>query len=343
MAVWRTLQLMLSFQHIEYLAGAIVLVPVILFFLNTLYWKRKVKKTLGDATLVQTLIGNYSSGRYHLKFLFLCIPVICICVAAANLRLPSSSKETDRAGIDVMIALDVSKSMWAEDIKPSRLDFAKNLLSRLVDKLSQNRVGLVVFAGKSFLQVPLTSDAGIIKMCLSNASPDAVPVQGTVITDALQMCNNALDARDKKFKAVILISDGEDHDGHIDALLQQLSDAGVVVNTVGIGSTEGSTITEPGMNMFKTDINGQTVISKLNETELKLIAEKTGGQYLYAGGDIEQTANAVYSGISGMEKKLLEGDTGAKTYTSLSPVFILIALILLVTEIFIPEIKRIRK
>lgn len=334
---------MFSFQHTEYLAGIIILVPFVLFFLNTIFWKQKVIKKFGDESLIRKLTAAYSSKRYALKFLLVCLSAVCICIAAANLRFPSASKESDKAGIDIMIAFDVSKSMWAEDIKPSRLDFTKNLLARLVDKLNENRIGLVVFAGKSFLQVPLTNDAGIIKMCLSNASPDAVPVQGTVISDALQRCNNSFNAQDKKYKSIILISDGEDHDEHTDAMLQQLSDAGVIVNTIGIGTVQGTAFTEPGMNMYKTDINGQTVISKLNEDELKMISAKTGGEYINAGSDIEKTTNDVYANISSMEKKLLQGDGGAKAYTSLSPVFIILALIFLLSEIFISETKRIKQ
>ena len=334
---------MFSFQYTEYLIGIIIIIPLLILFANTVYWKQKVKKALGDKTLINQLTANYSSNRYRLKFLLLCVSVTAIVIAAANLRRPSKTNEGDKIGVDIMFALDISNSMWAEDAKPSRLDLAKNVLSLFIDKLNENRMGLVVFAGKPFLQTPLTNDAGILKMCLSNASPDAVPVQGTVIADALKLCNNSLDDKTKKFKTIILISDGEDHDEHIDDILQQLSDAGVVVNTVGIGSLQGTTITEPGTSTFKTDINGQTVISKLNEQELKLIAEKTGGSYTHIESSPEEAAKKLYAQVDGMEKKLLKGGGGIKTYSSFFPFFTALALACLMIEIFIPEIKRVKK
>ncbi|MEP7317954.1 MAG: VWA domain-containing protein, partial [Panacibacter sp.] len=270
---------MLSFEHIEFFIGLLLLVPLTLIFVLVLRWKAKTKKTLGDVALINKLTANYSSRLYLVK----CIAVllaITLCIAAAtNLRKPAKGEQERTAGIDVMIALDVSKSMLSSDIKPNRLERAKQLVNLLVDQLEGNRVGLVIFAGKAYLQMPVTPDLAEAKMFVSNASVDAVSVQGTVISEALQLCDNSLDTKEKKHKAVILITDGEDHDAKAEKATQQLLDNGVVVYTVGIGTPEGSPIMEPGTGTYKTDAVGKTVISKLNETELQNIAAQTGGSY----------------------------------------------------------------
>jgi Ca-activated chloride channel family protein len=265
--------------------------------------------------------------------------IALLIIAVANLRKPISGEQEKKAGIDVMIALDVSKSMWAEDIKPSRLDAAKQFINSLVDQMGDNRVGLVLFAGRAFLQMPLTSDFAEAKLYVSNASPDAVPVQGTVVGDALQLCANSLDIKEKKYKSVVLISDGEDHDPHSADILQQLSDNGVVVNTVGVGTAQGSPIMVPGANSFKVDANGQTVISKLNEAELRQIAAQTGGVYLHLG-NAEAAAGNIAAALNGMEKKAIEGKGDTKQYATFYYFFVVLAIFILIAEIFIPETKR---
>ena len=147
---------MFSFEHIEYLIGLVVIIPLFFLFITVLYWKKKVKKTLGDDKLISQLTKTYSEKRYRLKFTLILASIAFLIIGAANLRKPVTGDKEKKAGIDVMIALDVSKSMWAEDTKPSRLDAAKQCIGSLLDKLDNNRVGLVLFAGKAFLQMPLT-------------------------------------------------------------------------------------------------------------------------------------------------------------------------------------------
>jgi len=330
---------MLSFQHIEYLYALLALVPLTLIFLLVLRWKARVKRRLGDEELVNRLTKQYSPRLYLIKFLAVLIAVALAIVAGANLRKPAKGDKETKGGIDVMVALDVSKSMWAEDAKPTRLDKAKQFIETLIDRLGDNRVGLVVFAGQAYLQMPLTTDVVASKIFVSNATPDAVPVQGTEIGEALQLCNRSLDTKEKKYKAVLLISDGEDHDPKSEEVLQQLSDEGVIVNTIGVGSPGGSPIIEPGNTEYKKDANGQTVISKLNEKELADIAQKTGGQYNHLD-DVAQTVNAVMQQLNGMEKKAIDAGDGERQYTSLYAFLLLPALILLLVEIFIPERKK---
>lgn len=330
--------LMISFQNIEFISGLVLLVPLVVIFILVLRWKRKTTKALGDEALVAKLTAGYSAKLYKIKFVAVLIALALCITAATNVRTPQDTGMEQTAGIDIMIVLDVSKSMLSNDIKPSRLERAKQLVSQLIDKSAGNRVGLVLFAGKAYLQMPLTPDIAEAKLFLSNASVDAVPVQGTNISEALQLCNNALDTKEKKHKAVVLISDGEDHEESAAKTAITLADNGAIVYTIGVGTTEGSTITEPGTGALKTDMNGKTVISKLNEEELIDIAAKTGGNYFHME-TVARTADEVSSALAGIEKKLVESG-GEKSYLSLSPFIIAIALLLLIVEIFIPERKK---
>lgn len=328
---------MLSFQHTEYLLGLLVLIPLCALFFFVIQWKQKVKKQIGDVELVSALTADYSPANFFYKFLLIAAALTLCIIAAANLRAPAKGNTGIRSGIDVMVALDVSNSMLAQDIKPNRLERAKQVLSLIIDKMSNNRMGMVVFAGQAFLQMPLTSDLAAAKLYVSNASTDAVPRQGTVIGDALRLSNTALDTKEKKYKAVILISDGEDHDDKVEDVLKELQDAGVVVYTIGIGSPEGSPIFDPALNDFKKDENGNTVVSKLNEQDLQNIAAVTEGQYfLFTNAD--EVANQVAASIDQMEKKQI-GGTGIRVYSSYFQWFLLAAFIFLLLETIIPERK----
>lgn len=330
---------MLSFQHIEYLYGLLALVPLTLFFLLVLRWKAKARKKIGDEELVSRLTRQYSPRLYFIKFIAILLVVALSVLAAANLRKPFASGKEKKGGIDVMIALDVSKSMWCQDAKPTRLDKAKQFIDQLINQLGENRVGLVVFAGRAYLQMPLTTDVVASKIFVANATPDAVPIQGTEIGAALQLCSNSLNTKEKKYKTVILISDGEDHDPKSEEVLQQLADAGVVIHTIGVGSPDGSPIMEPGSTEYKKDANGQTVITKLNEQELKNIAGKTGGEYNHLD-DAHAVVTAVMQQLNSMEKKEIDAGDGERRYTSLYAFLLVPALLLLLAEIFIPERKR---
>jgi Ca-activated chloride channel family protein len=278
---------------------------------------------------------------YNWKFILVIAALILGIFASANLRKPSKGVSNEkRAGIDVMIALDVSKSMLSEDVKPSRLEKAKQCVNLLIDKLSEDRVGLVVFAGRAYLQMPLTPDAAASKIFVSNASPAAVQLQGTVVADALRLSDRSLDIKEKKFKAIVLISDGEDHDASVEDAIKELYDHGVVVYTIGIGTPEGAPIKEPGTNSFKTDINGQTIITKLNEAGLRNIAQSTGGVYYHLDNSAN-TATAIAKDLDGLDKKAFDAFSGARNYSSFFPFFIALSIILLVIEIFIPETKRV--
>jgi Ca-activated chloride channel family protein len=326
---------MFSFQNTEFLFGLVLLLPLILLFIFVLRWKKVVKKRLGDEELINRLTGNHSAKNYCYKF-FLQIAAIILCIiGAANLRSPKASTSSNRTGIDIMIALDVSNSMLAQDVKPNRLERAKQLLKTLIDKIGDNRLGLVVFAGQAYLQMPLTTDGAAAKMYITNVSPSIVPVQGTEVSAALNICNTSLGTKEKKYKAVILITDGETHDEKSIETATLLEQNGVVVHTIGIGSVEGSPIFDPSTSDFKKDESGNTVVSKLNEQGLKEIAAKTSGSYTYFS-NADEVAATVLRELDSMEKKQIGGN-GPRDYNSYFQWFLLLAFILLLLEISIPE------
>lgn len=325
----------LSFQHKEYfiLLAAIPLLLAAYYFV--LGWKKRTIKKIGDERLVKEIIKNYDPRRFAMKFVLVLAAVTLGIFALANLRSPKGVEKVNRNGIDVMIALDVSKSMLAEDIKPNRLQRAKQALSKLIDKLSNDRVGIVVFAGRAYLQMPLTGDHGAAKMYLSSASTDIVPTQGTVIADALNMCNSAFNTKEKKYKAVILVSDGEDHDEGALKMARSMADEGIIINTVGIGSPQGSTIMDELTNQEKKDSEGNTVITRLNEEELKKIAASGNGTYqLFTNTD--ELVTSLGAQLASMDQRTVTEDS-LVNYRNYFQYFLLAALVLLAVELFISE------
>lgn len=328
---------MLQFQYILLLA-VLVLVPVIAgMYFYARAKKKKAIKNMGDPGLVNRLLHQYNSKSFLQKFLLVSVAMAALVVGLANLRKPSGAENVSRAGIDVMIALDVSKSMLARDVSPTRLERAKQMLSRLIDKSGNNRIGIVIFAGKAYLQMPLTGDLSAAKMYLGSADTESVPTQGTVIGDALKMCNASFNSKEKKYKAVILISDGEDHDEAADEVAKQMSSDGVAIFTVGIGSTAGSPIIDESTGEMKKDAQGNTVISKLNEAALQSIAKNGNGGYMLYN-NTESVASTIASQLANLDKKAVRDDS-LTNYQSFYQWFLALALVLLLIELFISEMK----
>jgi tetratricopeptide (TPR) repeat protein len=327
-----------SFQHTDYLLALAALPILTVLYFLVLAWKKKTIKKIGDERLVKELIKNYSPQKFAIKFLLVLVAFAAAVFGLANLRSAKGSEKISRNGIDIMVALDVSKSMLAQDVKPTRLDRAKQLLGKLIDRMKDNRVGIVVFAGKAYLQMPLTGDHGAAKMFLSSATPDVVPTQGTVISDALKMCYTSFNAKEKKYKAIILISDGEDHDEEAVPLATKMAAEGVIINTVGIGSAEGTAIIDPATNEPKKDKDGNTVITKLNETELRNIAEKGNGVYQLFD-NTETVVSKLQAQLNGMDQRSVTEDS-LVNYESFFQYFLALALLLLAADVFISERKK---
>lgn len=310
-------------------------------YFYVLAWKKRTLKKIGDERLVREMTSNYAPQRFALKFLLILLAFTTAVFALANLRSPTGTEMVTRNGIDVMIALDVSKSMLAQDIKPSRLERARQVLGKLIDKRDNDRFGIVVFAGRAYLQMPLTGDHGASKMYLSSASPDIVPTQGTVIGDALRLCVTSFNSKEKKYKAVVLISDGEDHDEGALSVAGQMAGEGIVIHTIGIGSPEGATIIDESTHETKKDQNGNTVITKLNEEELKNIAGKGNGTYqLYNNTD--EVVSKLDAQLGSMDQRTVTEDA-LVNYKNYFQFFLLVTLVVLVIEMGVSEKRRTRK
>ncbi len=260
-------------------------------------------------------------------------------IMAMDLRKPGGPEGMNRKGIDVVIALDVSKSMLATDLAPNRLERAKQLVGKLMDEMPNNRIGLVLFAGKAYLQMPLTTDHGAARMFVMSASPDAVPQQGTVISEAIRRSSNAFNVTERRFKSMVLISDGEDHDPEAVTTAKELAEYGLMINTVGVGSPDGSYIPDPATGQNKVDpATGSAVISKLNEDILKQVSATTNGVYVH----LEDTDEAVTQ----LMDQLSQIETRAYTDVSLINFkayywwFAAAMLILLLAEYFLPEKRK---
>ncbi|RYF90951.1 MAG: VWA domain-containing protein [Chitinophagaceae bacterium] len=326
-----------QFQYI-FLLFLFVLIPLMgLFYWLALRKKKRSISKMGDPELVQQLLAQYNPRSYFRKFLLVTIAVCLLILAIANLRIATGSEKVTRTGIDVMIALDVSKSMLAEDVQPTRLDRSKQLLGRLIDRLGNNRIGIVIFAGKAYLQMPLTGDLAAAKMYLSSATTQSVPTQGTVIGDALKMCYASFNAKEKKYKSVILISDGEDHDEQAEEVAKQMAAEGVVINTIGIGSAGGAPIRDLATGQMKTDMQGNMVVSRLNEAALQAIATSGNGNYQLFK-NTEETVSMLARQLATMDQRAVTEDS-LVNYKSLSQIFLALALALLIWEMLISEMK----
>jgi len=325
---------MYRFQHTEHLYYLTAMAIFLLLFIMLVFWRSNKLKKMGDERLVKNQLLGFIPGRITLKFILLLIAFAAIAIGWANLQQGKGTEKTERKGLDVMIALDVSKSMLAKDIQPDRLTRAKQLISAVLDKMKNDRVGLVVFAGRSYLQVPLTIDYGAMKMMLQNVTPDMIPTQGTVIGDAIDRSIQSFSQKEKKYKSLIIISDGEDHDETALAKAKEAREAGIIIYTVGIGSPEGSTLYDPQTKSAKMDEDGKPVVSKLNEDELRSIASAGGGTYSLLR-NVDAVASRLTDEIDGMEQKYL-GVVNFASYESYFQYFLAIAFLLLVAEWLLP-------
>jgi Ca-activated chloride channel family protein len=329
---------MFQFQHIDHLYALALLPVLVLLFITGLVWRRKRLQNLGDENLVREQIRGYIPGRNTFKFILLSVALFLLVVGWANLRMGDKSEKTERKGVDVIVALDVSKSMLAKDIQPDRLTRAKQLIMRLTDKMQNDRVGLIVFAGKPYLQVPLTIDYSAVKMMLATVSPDMVPTQGTVIGDAIDMAMRSFTQNERKYKSLIIISDGEDHDDNAIQKAREAADAGIIIHTVGIGSPQGATLYDPDTKALKLDENGNPVVSKLNEEEMRSIAGAGHGTYSLLQ-NTDEVANKLIANLDTMEQKNL-GSVTYTDFTSYFQYFLIAGFLALVLEWLLPGANR---
>lgn len=329
-----------QFQYPQYLWALAAVPLMLLLFVAYHLWKRRTIKRIGDAKLVKALYPSHARGKSILKFFLFLLAFSLGCIAIANPRQPDEMQEDARKGIDVVVALDVSNSMLATDVAPSRLQRAKGALNKLIDALPNDRIGLVLFAGNAYIQMPLTTDHGAAKLFIGTANPGAITAQGTAIADALEKSDLTFPAEGDRFKAVVLVTDGETHDENAVVKAQELATKGVMINAIGIGSPEGSVILDPTNGTERRDAAGNVVISKLNEPLLQQVATATNGAYINLQG-ADAAVEQLVGQLAQVEKKALK-DTSIFTYKTFYAWLALPMLLLLILEMFFPDRKKVK-
>ncbi|MFC2085050.1 VWA domain-containing protein [Bacteroidota bacterium] len=332
---------MLRFAHSEYLY-ALYLIPILLI----VYWITQKRQNLllnlfANNKLHKLLFPLRSQLKSLLKFGITIIGLVLIIVALANPQIGSKIEEVKQVGIDVFILLDVSLSMTAEDIKPSRLDKAKHQISRLIRKLRGDRIGLIVFSGEAYVQIPLTTDYSAANLFLNAVDITSVPQPGTAIGSAISLAINSFKEDSETKKAIIIITDGEDHEGDLSSIIDDANSKTIQIYTIGLGSPTGVPIpiynTSGAQVGYKKDRRGNVVLTKLDETTLQEISDKGNGRY-YRGSNTENELDLIYSDLA----KLEQTEFGAKRITEYEDKFFYFlapAILLLLIEFFITNNK----
>lgn len=317
----------------------LVLIPIIIlvFWVNFL-WKKKKQKEFADSFLMQKLAPEYSVFKSILKTITLSFAFLFIIIALANPKIGTKMETVKREGIDIVFALDVSKSMLAEDVAPNRMEKAKQVISKIISSLEADRVGIIAYAGSAYPILPMTTDYSIAKMYLQNANTNMLSSQGTALDMAINQATNFFD-NDKTSKLIILVSDGEDHGEGATTATEMAKEKGVKIVTIGIGTEKGGTIPikENGTVVNKTDSAGETVITKLNPTTLQAIAKETKGKYLYENNTnviVEKTKNI----LNNLEKTEFESQQIAE-FQSQYQWFLALGFFFLLLDIFFLERK----
>lgn len=304
---------MFRFAHPEYLYALAVLPVLLLFYFYFIAWKKKARKQFGASDLVERLTPNVSKTKPVTKLVLKLLGISLVIVACANPQIGTRLEEIKREGVDIIIALDVSNSMKAQDIKPSRLERSKQSISRLIDKLENDRIGMIVFAGQAYVQLPITSDYAAAKLFLSSIDTDIIPTQGTCIGCAIDLATESFVGNDNKHKALIIITDGEDHEEDAVASAKSAHAEGVIIHTIGMGSPEGAPIPifRNGVQTdFLKDNSGNTIITKLETLTLEQIANEGKGQFVQASNNDDGLET-----ILGQIKKMDKKSFGSKQFT----------------------------
>ena len=292
---------------------------IALYCINRWLQKKQLNQFKSETTL-NNLFPNLSKNRSILRFMAWTTGFACIILSGANLQFGDKKEEVQRAGIDLMLCLDVSKSMLAEDLKPNRLTRAKLSINKIINSLGSDRIGVIVFAGDAFLQLPLTNDHSAAELFIQGIHTGIIPVPGTNIARALELANKSLPSSSPTNKAIVVITDGEEHDGRAIEIAEQLQEKNIKVFTIGLGSSKGSTIPDFNKNGrrigVKKDRNGSTIITRLNEPSLVALAEAGGGTYV-RGSNQNLGLQSMLTKIGEIEKTEYE----AKQYTSYSSRF----------------------
>ncbi len=296
----------------EYLYALLVIPALIAFFWYSRIQRKKALALFGQKEIMSVLMPNVSSTRPVLKFIVLVFALASIIIGLARPQFGSKLRTEKRKGIELIIALDVSNSMMAEDIQPNRLERAKRAISQLVDKLSNDKIGLIVFAGEAYTQLPITADYVSAKLFLNSISPNIVPTQGTAIGAAIELGVKSFTPQFVGSKAMIIITDGENHEDDPIGAAKTATEQGIVIYTIGMGSPQGGPIPDfsNGTKTYRKDRQGNTIVTKLDEGMLQKIAEAGKGAYVRAN-NAQIGLNNLFDEVNKMEKSELETQTYA--------------------------------
>ncbi|WP_224484183.1 vWA domain-containing protein [Robertkochia aurantiaca] len=321
-----------------YFYGLLVIPAVVLLFLIYQFWKRRRQKQFASAELLNKLSPERSLFKPVLKLLIVCLALASLVVGLANPKVGTKMETVKREGVDVVFAIDVSKSMLAEDIAPNRLEKAKRIVSEIINSLASDRVGIIAYAGQAYPQLPITTDYSAAKMFLQGMNTDMMSSQGTAIDQAIELAQTFYDDQDQTNRVLFLISDGEDHSQRAVEAVEAAVEDGIKIFTIGVGTGKGGRIPlrrNGVIESYKKDNKGDVVITRLDEETLKAIAANGNGVYI-DGDNTETVKETVTEILAGLDKKEFESKQFAD-FKDQFQWFIALALLLLIIDIFLLE------
>ena len=328
---------MFRFEEPTYLYLLLLLPFLAAFYLYSNYRRRKAIRKFGDPVLMAQLMPDVSKYRPDVKLWLVCAAIGLFAVLLARPQFGSKLETVKRQGVEVMIALDISNSMLAQDVQPSRLEKAKRLVAQLVDKMENDKVGMIVFAGDAFTQLPITSDYISAKMFLESINPSLISKQGTAIGAAINLATRSFTPQEGVGRAVIVITDGENHEGGAVEAAKAAAEKGIQVSVLGVGMPDGAPIPVEGTNDFRRDRDGNVVVTRLNEQMCQEIAQAGDGIYVRV-----DNSNAAQKVIAQEINKMAKADVETQVYTEFNEQFQAVAwiiLLLLLAEMLILERK----
>ena len=324
----------------KYLYLLFLLPILLLLFLYNQYWKRKKQREFGDLDMVKKLSPEKSVFKPILKLILMLLALSALILGLVNPKIGTKMETVKREGIDIVFAMDVSKSMLAEDVAPSRLEKSKQIVSQIINQLGSDRIGIVAYAGSAFPVLPITTDYGVAKMFLQSMNTGIVSSQGTSLDEAIKLSSMYFDDKSKTSKLLILISDGEDHSEGAEEAAEEANKLGMKIITIGIGTEKGSTIPlrrNGIVESFQRDNNNEVVVTKLNQESLTTIAKATKGGYIN-GNNTKEVLEYVKNALNNIQKTEFEA-TQMADFQSQFQWFLGLAFALLFLDIFFLERK----
>ena len=318
----------------------LIIPALIVLFIGLLLWRKSKQKQFASPEMLEQLTPDKSVFKPWLKFSLLLLAIASLIFALVNPKIGTKMETVTREGVDIVFAIDVSKSMEAEDVAPNRLEKSKQLVTQIINNLASDRIGIIAYAGSAFPQLPITTDYASAKMFLQAMNTDMVSSQGTAIKEAIELSSTYFNEEDQTSKVLFIISDGEDHEGDIGNVAKEATEKGIRIFTIGVGSLKGGPIPikrNGVIQSYKKDQNGETVITKLNEGTLKEIADDADGEYIQ--GNVTNTVlEKVTESLQKLDKTEFEAKQFAD-YQSQFQWFLGLAILLLFLDVFLFERK----